>query len=320
MRSSTLMLLWAVRDWDKQGGKGAIVAASCEEVMCEFTANLRQFLTTDVRAEPAVAFAIYTRCLTNLRSISALNEQIGVHAGYGKGGEGGLSRTLEFIRSILTNLESLRAMKDYSGTPQRLRYFCALMAYVTPMLLAPYWRHYCELEDLTCAPGYYACALYCSVLGALYTVFQDLESVFDMDGMDDLHFNQDLELQLALTIQPQIESQKRTGPALVRLQYQDLLGRSRWIGSRWRRGWRQTPRSRDAASPGCWACRRCGSQTIRRWENDRIYKPSAARCLLCLDSLTSRPRRRPSSARLSRLVPLTFPALWDPVCARPDVS
>jgi hypothetical protein len=41
------------------------------------------------------------------------NELLGQKAGYSKGGEGGMSRTNQYLRYIVQNMEELRMIREY---------------------------------------------------------------------------------------------------------------------------------------------------------------------------------------------------------------
>ena len=108
-------------------------------VLQEFLSSTRLYLTTGDEDE-ATVLASHARAIRALSTLSALNEALGDAAGYSKGGEGGISRAHQYTRYLLVNLEQLRILRSYSGSPHGMRYFCSLMTHVSPLLLAPYFR------------------------------------------------------------------------------------------------------------------------------------------------------------------------------------
>jgi len=60
------------------------------------------------------AYAAFSR-------LSVLNERLTARAGYSRGGEGGLSRTNQYLRYMMACLEELRMLRDYR-TPVMMRY------------------------------------------------------------------------------------------------------------------------------------------------------------------------------------------------------
>ena len=64
-----------------------------------------------------------------------------------------------------------------------------LLLYAVPIALAPYFSSYCESEGPeTCSGAYFNACLYILVLFCVYNVVGDLESTFDSQGVDDIHF------------------------------------------------------------------------------------------------------------------------------------
>lgn len=59
------------------------------------------------------ASAALRRCYRSFSRLSVLNERLGLRAGYTKGGEGGMSRTNQYLRYIISNLEELRYIREY---------------------------------------------------------------------------------------------------------------------------------------------------------------------------------------------------------------
>ena len=77
-------------------------------------------------------------------------------ASYTKPGEGGLSRLNLYLRDIMLHFEEVRAVRD-SETPIGLRLFCFALIHISPVLLAPYWNHFCAKQTATELPSQYGC-------------------------------------------------------------------------------------------------------------------------------------------------------------------
>ena len=81
-------------------------------------------------------------CYRLLSTLSTLNETLTLRAGYTRGGEGGLSRSAQYLRYIVSNMEELRMIRDYR-TPAMMRYACEWRGrggYRTPAMM----RYACE--------------------------------------------------------------------------------------------------------------------------------------------------------------------------------
>jgi hypothetical protein len=205
--------------------------------------------------------------MRSLSTLHVLNEVLGASAGYTKGCEGGISRLAQYTRYLLAELEQLRILRLYAGSPHGLRFFVALMTHVSPIFLAPYFRNFCSATDRVtreriaavaasahdygsqgsssakhvvssweafdpCAAGFFAAALYCAVICTLYAVLCGIEDLCDGDGLDDLHFNLDVELDEASAIGPLPAAPCREpgGVATVLFAFGDCLGPERTAG------------------------------------------------------------------------------------------
>jgi hypothetical protein len=79
------------------------------------------------------------------------------------------------------------------------------MVHVSPIFLAPYFRHWCPEFDKNkgtsprgmCVPGYLSCTVFCAVLSTLYAVAVDMSDPWDGVGADDLRFTLDTEIEEA---------------------------------------------------------------------------------------------------------------------------
>ncbi|GLI69017.1 hypothetical protein VaNZ11_013556 [Volvox africanus] len=138
-------------------------------------------------------------CYRALSLLSVYNEQLTLKAGYTRGGEGGMSRTNQYLRYIISNLEELRMIRDYR-TPYMMRTACGILLHIFAIILAPYFAHFCDSwialgnnED-TCPAGYAAAAVYVMIVMLLYHVQVDIEQPFDERGLDDVFFMTSAEL------------------------------------------------------------------------------------------------------------------------------
>ena len=272
MKASALGLLWLHRDMDRgiraagetprraqlpqpslrRGGLPGTSASSVAPPVApgtavynayvtlnECLASTRLFLLAD-DADVERINACHARAIRALSTLSLLNEVLGDAAGYSKGCEGGVSRAHQYTRFMVANLEQLRILRSYSGSPHGMRYFCALMTHISPLFLAPYFRHFCPVGDRGCAPGYFSAVLYGVVLTTLYTVSVDIEDLCDGRGLDDLVFNADVELREAAQLGPFEAAQTPPGAGAapepdppvpprpmprVWVRYDDVLGR-----------------------------------------------------------------------------------------------
>lgn len=64
-------------------------------------------------------------------------------------GEGGLSRTNQYLRYLISNLEELRSIKEYR-TPTMMRHACGVLLHIFAVILAPYFVHFCDHWCVCC--------------------------------------------------------------------------------------------------------------------------------------------------------------------------
>ncbi|EFJ52142.1 hypothetical protein VOLCADRAFT_103161 [Volvox carteri f. nagariensis] len=142
-------------------------------------------------------------CYRALSLLSVFNEQLTLKAGYTRGGEGGMSRTNQYLRYIISNLEELRMIRDYR-TPYMMRAACGILLHIFAIILAPYFAHFCDSwlalgnDEATCPAGYAAAAVYVMIVMLLYHTMYDLEMPFDEHGLDDVFFMTSAELDEAM--------------------------------------------------------------------------------------------------------------------------
>eukprot|EP00877_Chromochloris_zofingiensis_P007782 jgi/Chrzof1/3257/Cz12g18040.t1 len=126
-----------------------------------------------------------------LSKISVMNEYLTFKANYTRGGEGGLSRTSQYLRYLMAQMEQLRMIKEYR-TPVMLRHSCAVITHLGAVLLAPYFNHVGRCDDwedkdhMTCPAAYMASAVYVVIAMLLLNVQASVEQPFDMNSLDDV--------------------------------------------------------------------------------------------------------------------------------------
>ncbi|WIA29367.1 hypothetical protein OEZ86_011872 [Tetradesmus obliquus] len=153
-----------------------------------FEAAVERYQKTD----PATA-ALH-RCYRGFSRLSVLNERLGLRSGYTKGGEGGMSRTNQYLRYMIANLEELRMIREYR-TPIMMRYANGVLIHIFSMVLAPYFVHFCDswqslgYSRNSCPAGYNAAIVFTVICMLLYNVQQDIEQPFDMESLDDVFFD-----------------------------------------------------------------------------------------------------------------------------------
>ncbi|GLC38965.1 hypothetical protein PLESTB_000466300 [Pleodorina starrii] len=138
-------------------------------------------------------------CYRALSLLSVLNEQLTLKAGYTRGGEGGMSRTNQYLRYVISNLEELRMIREYR-TPYMMRTACGIMLHIFAIILAPYFAHFCDSwlalgnDEETCPAGYAAAIVFVIIVMLLYHIQADIEMPFDETGLDDVFFMTSAEL------------------------------------------------------------------------------------------------------------------------------
>eukprot|EP00960_Hanusia_phi_P047573 758470-Hanusia_phi.AAC.3 len=116
-----------------------------------------------------------------------------IHAGYKYNGESGMGRMSVYFRDMISHFESVRTIRDVE-TPIGLRLFCFALIHTIPILLAPYWNHFCVKQHnweiienkYGCDAGYFICIIYVLIVITLYRVQSELEDPFDGRGADDI--------------------------------------------------------------------------------------------------------------------------------------
>ena len=185
------------RDGIVDGTAAAAELATTVAAITDYLDNVRLLVSCDSSAAEEASLA----CMGSLSALTACNERLGARVGYKMGGEGGMSRLAQYIRMLVLSTLSLKDVRVYAGTPHVMRYFVTVMNYLSPVLLAPYWRSFCAAEDARvtqrgmrddCPGGYFSASLYCIIISSLYMVTRGVEDVLDGFGLDDVRYDQDV--------------------------------------------------------------------------------------------------------------------------------
>ncbi|KAJ1476930.1 hypothetical protein T484DRAFT_1823133 [Baffinella frigidus] len=119
-----------------------------------------------------VVYDGFTAISLKIRDLLAKTGDLSAKTGFSKPGEGGLSRLQVYLRDMMANFEEVRAVRD-TETPVGLRLFCFALIHISPILLAPYWSHFCEKQNNTeivsaqygCESGYFVGVFYVLIKG-----------------------------------------------------------------------------------------------------------------------------------------------------------
>jgi hypothetical protein len=153
-----------------------------------------------------------TEVYRSLHTLSILMDRATFQAGYSKGGEGGMSRAMQFVTYMTRHFEELRTWRVYRCVPHlteplerdshamsvtdppvrrspfALQYIICICTHCLPVCLIPLWRYYAEQQPgaFSLTPAYVSSVLFSVLLMTLYNVYRDLEDPFDGEGWDDL--------------------------------------------------------------------------------------------------------------------------------------
>mmetsp|Transcript_1543 Transcript_1543/g.3516 ORF Transcript_1543/g.3516 Transcript_1543/m.3516 type:complete len:336 (+) Transcript_1543:161-1168(+) len=185
IKGTTFACYLMFKTWDKTGdGK---FAAEADQILQKLLDDIMWYVRCEQRT-PETGHSVYD-------GFTALAEKMGEfvpNTGYSKPGEGGLSRMQLYLRDMINDFEQLRAVRD-SETPIGLRLFCFSLIHISPILLAPYWNHFCDKQinsempsDYGCESGYFVGIFYVLIVLSLYRVQSELEDPFDGSGVDDI--------------------------------------------------------------------------------------------------------------------------------------
>uniref|UniRef100_A0A7S0VJ45 Uncharacterized protein n=1 Tax=Hemiselmis tepida TaxID=464990 RepID=A0A7S0VJ45_9CRYP len=194
LKASSITVYLMFKTWEKEGtGKWADEA---ERLIARLLDDIEWYLRTARRTENT-GNAVYD----SFAHIAAKMAEFAPAAGFGRPGDGGMSRMSQYLRTMMQNFEGVRAIRD-SETPVGLRLFCFALIHAAPILLAPYWNHFCQgkkdvSEDIMgttieltgsygCQAGYFMAVAYTLIVVALFRVQVELEDPFDGNGADDI--------------------------------------------------------------------------------------------------------------------------------------
>jgi hypothetical protein len=149
LRASGVTIYLMFLTWEK--AKTGKWAAEADKMLQKLLDDIEWYMRSPYRVEET-ANVVYD----GFSSFSVLMNEFGPEAGFAKGGEGGMSRMQLYFRLMMQQFEDLRAIRD-SETPVGLRLFCFALIHITPIILAPYWNHFCEKQTEFEMPSTYGC-------------------------------------------------------------------------------------------------------------------------------------------------------------------
>jgi len=223
MKTSCLSLWLLFRDQDQQAqhrgeqgpashpGTGGVLSRNVAAVLKDLMRSVRGYLTADHTETPgeetAVSQVYLNRVLIAHSTLSVLNEKLVVK---GHQSNGIIGRIDEYRRALMLGFEQLRGLRQYQSSPVRMQRFCTIMVHLTPIILAPYWRHYCHdyneklgiSPQRVCIPAYLSCTIFVSVLCTLLRVAVDIADPWDGVGADDIAFKVPEEIEWATRAAP----------------------------------------------------------------------------------------------------------------------
>lgn len=146
--SFTIYLMFLT--WEKEGtGKWA---SEAEQLIHKLLDDMEWYFRCEKRTEET-GNVVYDGFAT----FAAKMDEFGPKAGFTQGGQGGMSRMTVYLRTIMQEFERIRAIRD-TETPVGLRLFCFSLIHFAPIVLAPYWNHFCiEQSGLVEIPSMYGC-------------------------------------------------------------------------------------------------------------------------------------------------------------------
>lgn len=157
LKAAALGLVMMSRDWDETYADGVVGANSSKPHPVALTADRSEgrgvggTLFMEMRAvcahflDQVHAFLYHKNDETRkpierevyktIHTLSVLSEQLRVQAGYAKGGEGGMSRSAQFVTYLIRHFEELRTWREYRS-PYGLRYSPSKLVskYIKPRL------------------------------------------------------------------------------------------------------------------------------------------------------------------------------------------
>lgn len=200
LKGSAMTIHMMFRTWEQE--KTGKWAAEASDVIDKLMNNIEWYLRTEKRTKHT-GDEVYDE----FGRLSNLMSDFGKAAGYSKGGEGGMNRMSQYLRTMMQNFECIRAVRD-TQTPVGLRLFCFALIHISPVLLSPFWNRFCdemhggekevgvwgggtiELKGVYgCEAGYFMAIAYVLIVITLYRVQSELEDPFDGKGDDDIKWD-----------------------------------------------------------------------------------------------------------------------------------
>ena len=174
--------------WDRSGT--GVIAEKLRSILMEMTKNMEIYCRNPINTQ--VSYPISRKINPKsadhfvydaFAKLAAVFELHGPDMGYEvqgtKGGFQGKGRLIENLRRLICAWESVKLVRNYTS-PKVLRNFCFFTIHALPILLAPYWCHFCKSDhaDLLdpeklygCFSGYFLGMIFCIVLITLDKVF-----------------------------------------------------------------------------------------------------------------------------------------------------
>ena len=161
------------KTWEKEGtGRWAL---EVEEIFHKLLDDIEYYLRHPNRPEEC-GNVIYDGFATLARKMN----DFGPAAGFTKGGEAGMGRMAAYLQEIMRSFEGVRAIRD-TETPVGLRLLCFALIHIAPVLLAPYWVHFCSkqrhstLAPYGCEASYFVAVTFVLIVMTLHRVQVELE-------------------------------------------------------------------------------------------------------------------------------------------------
>ena len=182
--------------WEKDApGRWAV---EVEMVFAKLLDDIELYLRGDRPAREESGNVVYD----GLATLCHLMAKFAPHSGHTQyGGQGGIGRMSCFHRDIVLSFERVRVVLD-TQMPVGLRLFCFALIHVSPIVLAPYWNHFCyekiahfdtyDMSESTygCPAGYFIATTYVLILVTLYRVQIQLENPLHGGDDDDVDWEQ----------------------------------------------------------------------------------------------------------------------------------
>eukprot|EP00287_Rhodomonas_sp_CCMP768_P011017 CAMPEP_0196743022 /NCGR_PEP_ID=MMETSP1091-20130531/50259_1 /TAXON_ID=302021 /ORGANISM="Rhodomonas sp., Strain CCMP768" /LENGTH=309 /DNA_ID=CAMNT_0042089249 /DNA_START=8 /DNA_END=934 /DNA_ORIENTATION=- len=189
LKGTTFAVYLMFKTWD-QSGDGRFVA-DADGILQKLLDDIIHYMSCE-RRTAETGHCVYD----GFTALAEKMREFVPKSGYSKPGEGGLSRMQLYLRDMINDFEQMRAVRD-SETPIGLRLFCFSLIHISPILLAPYWNHFCDKQWNSemptqlygCESGYFVGIFYVLIVLSLYRVQSELEDPFDGSGADDIQWD-----------------------------------------------------------------------------------------------------------------------------------